>query len=117
MRRLALAIAFVAACGGGSISLDDLPDEASVGEEITISVKSNVKKSGRCEMSIAWPKVVATSGENKTPDADGKCSWKVIVPTDIPKKGTATLTVTVRKSTKATSTEYRTMTYEFDVKT
>jgi hypothetical protein len=40
----------------------------------------------------------------------------VTVPVEIPKKGNATLTVTVRKSTKATSTEYRTLTYDFDVK-
>lgn len=94
---------------------DDLPEDAKVGQEITISVKSNVKKSGRCEMSVAWPKVVATSGENKTPDGDGKCSWKMIVP-EVPKKGTATLTVVVRKSTKSNSTEYRVLTKEFEVK-
>lgn len=95
---------------------DDLPESVKTGEEITIAVKSSVKKSGQCEMSIAWPKVAATSGENKTPDGDGKCSWKVVVPTDIPKKGTATLTVVVRKSTKTNRTDYRVLTYEFEVK-
>jgi hypothetical protein len=95
---------------------DDLPDEVKVGEQVKIAVKSNVKKRGRCEMSIAWPDYAATAGENQEPDGNGKCSWTVTVPAEIPKKGNATLTVTVRKSTKATSTEYRTLTYDFDVK-
>ena len=95
---------------------DDLPEEVKVGEQIKIAVKSNVKKTGRCEMTIAWPQYTGTTGENQTPDGDGRCSWTVTVPNEIPKKGNATLTVTVRKSTKATSTQYRALTYDFDVK-
>ncbi len=95
---------------------DNLPNEVNVGEQVKIAVKSNVKKSGRCEMTIAWPKYTSVAGENQTPDGDGRCSWTVTVPVEIPKKGNATLTVVVRKSTKATSTEYRVLTYDFDVK-
>ena len=40
----------------------------------------------------------------------------MVVPTDIPKKGTATVTIIVRKSTKTTSTEYRVLTYDLEVK-
>jgi hypothetical protein len=105
---------------GGDIDIKlegiDLPDEVDVGDEIKIVVETSFKKSGKCEMSIAWPKYNAVSGENLTPDGDGRCSWKMTVPVEIPKKGTATLTVVVRKNDKKKSTELRVLTKEFEVK-
>ena len=68
---------------------DDLPDEVDVGDEITIAVDSSVEGRGKCEMSIAWPKHTAFSGEPQTPDDDGRCSW------------TAAITVKVNCSSRA----------------
>ena len=95
---------------------DDLPDEVDVGDEIKIAVDSSLEDKGKCEMSIAWPKYTTYSGEAQTPDDDGRCSWKVTVPVEIPKKGTATLTVVVRKNHKKNSSEVRILTKEFEVR-
>ena len=95
------------------IDANRAPDDASLGEELKITVQTNLKKKGTCQMSIAWPGKAAgtTSGESKSPDDSGKCSWKVVVPTTIEKKGTAKLNVTVSKDSSS-----RTVTKEFEVK-
>jgi hypothetical protein len=95
---------------------DDLPDEVDVGDEIKIAVETSLEEKGSCEMTIAWPRHTVYSGEAQTPDDDGRCSWKVTVPNEIPKKGTATLTVIVRKNHKKNSTEVRFLTKEIEVK-
>jgi hypothetical protein len=95
---------------------DDLPDEVDVGDEVKIAIDSSLNGKGRCEMSIAWPRYTTHSGEVQTPDDRGRCSWKVTVPAEIPKKGTATLTVVVRKNTKKNSSEVRVLTKEIEVR-
>jgi hypothetical protein len=93
------------------LELKDFPEDAKVGESVKFTVQSNVKKKGTCNLSVAWPKVAATGGEQKTPDGDGRCSWTMVVPT-VPKKGTATATITVTdKDGRA-----RSINKEFDVK-
>jgi hypothetical protein len=95
----------------------DLPDDdVEVGDEFKVTVDTDYKKEGLCDLAIAWPKIAATAGEQKTPDGDGRCSWKVTVPAEIPKRGTATLTVVVRKNDKKNNDEVRALTKEFDVK-
>jgi hypothetical protein len=94
----------------------DLPDDVDVGDQFKVTVDSNLNNRGKCEMSVAWPKHAATAGEAKTPDGRGRCSWTVTVPTEIPKRGKATLTVVVRKNNKKNSTELRVLTREFDVR-
>jgi hypothetical protein len=101
--------------GDIDIEIEDtsIPDSVSVGQEMKASVDTNVKKDkGRCELSITWPGAPAFAGEAKTTDDQGRCSWTTTVPSSIPARGTATLTLTVRKG----SSEYRTVTKVFDVK-
>lgn len=97
------------------IEPDDIPDEVEVGDEIKIAVKTSLKDKGKCEMGITWPKYTPYNGAAQTPD-DGRCSWKLIVPNEIPKKGTATLIIVVRKNNKKDSTELRYLTKEIEVK-
>jgi hypothetical protein len=95
---------------------DDLPDEVEVGDEIKIAVETSLKDKGKCEMTVAWPRYTSYTGEAQTPDDDGRCSWKVTVPVEIPKKGTANLSVVVRKNNKKASAEYRVLTKEIEVR-
>lgn len=96
---------------------EDLPDDVGVGQEVKISVKTNIKSKGTCDLSITWPKnavPASVAGEQQTPNGDGKCSWRLTAPTEIPKKGTATLSVIVKK--KKNDSVYRQLTAEFEVK-
>jgi hypothetical protein len=97
-------------------AIDLPPDDVDIGDTIKIAVETNMKKKGKCEMSIAWPRHTTVAGETQTPDGDGRCSWKMTVPAEIPKKGRATLTVVVRKNDKKNSDELRVLTREFDVR-
>jgi hypothetical protein len=105
---------------GGDLDIEldgsDLPDEVDVGESIRVAVDTNLNGKGKCEMSIAWPRYSVYGAEPTTPDSRGRCSWRVTVPAEIPKKGKATLTVVVRKNNKKNSTEVRTLTKELDVR-
>jgi len=93
------------------LELTDSPDDATVGDEVKVAVQTNMKKRGTCDLTMEWPKIPATTGEQKTPDGDGKCSWAVTVPS-VPKKGTTTLVVTIHNKDGAV----RVVTKEFDVK-
>jgi hypothetical protein len=101
---------------GGDVNLevevDKMPDDAKVGEEIEVAVTSELRKRGTCDMAIAWPVIGPIGAESKTPDDRGRCSWKLTVPATITKKGTATVTITIKRN----STNYRTVTKEFDVR-
>jgi len=94
------------------IDADELPDKVSAGEEFEVSIDTNLKNRGSCDVGVAWPKVGATAGERKTPSGNGRCSWKLPVPTTITKSGTATLTVVVTKNKRSV----RILTKEFDVR-
>jgi hypothetical protein len=104
--------------GDMDIELDgiDLPDEVDVGDSFRVAVDTNLNDKGKCEMSIAWPRYTTYGAEPQTPDSRGRCSWRVTVPTEIPKKGKATLTVVVRKNNKKNSSEVRTLTKDIDVR-
>lgn len=100
----------------GSLDLEidplDMPDDdVNLGEELKIGVDTNLKRKGSCALTMTWPKVGPVNGESQMPDDSGKCSWKVTVPTTVPAKSTASLTVTVYKD----SSTYRTLTREFKV--
>ena len=100
----------------GSLDLEidplDMPDDdVNLGEEIKIGVDTNLKRKGSCTLTMTWPKVGPVNGESQMPDDSGKCTWKVTVPTTVPTKSTASLTVTVYKN----SSTYRTLTREFKV--
>jgi hypothetical protein len=102
---------------GGNVELEiedvDLPDDVTVGQEVKVSVDTNITRSkGRCELQIAWPGYAAFTGDSMATDDKGRCSWKTTAPAAIPAKGTATLTLTVRKSSVYT----RTVTKQFEVK-
>jgi hypothetical protein len=97
------------------IDADNIPDEVEVGDEFKVAIETNLKDKGKCDLSITWPRHTTYAGESQTPDDDGRCSWRVKVPVEIPKSGTATLTVLVRKNTRKDSTEYRVLTKEIDV--
>lgn len=89
----------------------DMPDDVDLGEELKIGVDTNLKRKGSCTLTMTWPKVGPVNGESQMPDDSGKCSWNVKVPTTVPAKSTASLTVTVYKD----SGTYRTLTREFKV--
>ncbi len=93
------------------LEVDKFPEEARIGEEVEISISSDQGNKGSCELSINWPVVAATAGESKKTD-DGKCTWKMVVPATITKKGTANVLITVRGK----SGVWRSIAREFDVK-
>jgi hypothetical protein len=99
--------------GDVNISLDvnDFPDEGKVGEALKFSVDTSLGNKGTCSLTVTWPQVGATAGDNKTP-SDGKCSWTMTVPATITKKGTASAVITVTNR----SGTARAVTKEFDVK-
>lgn len=105
---------------GGDIDIEldgvDLPDEVDVGDTFRVTVDTSLEDRGTCELGIVWPRYSGYAAEKQTPDDSGRCSWRVTVPTEIPRKGTATLTVIVRKNNKKNSTEVRTLTKKFDVR-
>jgi hypothetical protein len=93
------------------LELDDLPDDAKVGDTIQVRVDTNMKNKGTCELALTWPVLGGTAAETKTPDGSGRCTWSIPVPTGITKKGTATFVVTIRKDSK-----YRSVTKEIDIR-
>ena len=97
-----------------TVKLREKPDRVDTGSDARFEVETNASD-GRCSLAVAYrdkDELQVAAGEID----DGRCSWKVKIPTEIPKKGTATLTVVVRKNTRKDSTEYRILTKEFDVK-
>lgn len=94
------------------LEADELPDKVTVGEQFEISIDTNLKNRGSCEVAVMWPRLGQEAGERKTPNNSGRCSWKMTVPTTIEKSGTATLTVVVTRNKNSA----RIMTKEFDVK-
>ena len=101
---------------GGNIEIelgaDDLPDELSVGEQFDVSIDTNLKNRGECVVVVTWPKIGQELSEKKTPNGNGRCSWKMTVPTSITKDGEATLVVIVTRN-KNTN---RTLTKEIEIK-
>ena len=100
--------------GSMNVEIDplDMPDDAGLGEELTIGVDTNIKRRGSCSLTMTWPKLGPSLVGSQMPDDNGKCSWKVKVPADVPTKTTASLTITVHKD----SSTYRSLTREFKVK-
>jgi hypothetical protein len=95
------------------LEVDKFPDEAKIGGEVEIGIDSDQGNKGSCELTINWPSVGAVAQETKK-TSDGKCSWRITVPTTITKKGTANVTMIVRSSKN--SAVYRQVTKEFEVK-
>src|SRR3712207_4929324 len=95
------------------IDPDELPDKVTVGGEFEISIDTNLKNRGACDVTVTWPHGGQEVGGRKTPAGNGRCSWKMTVPATITKGGKATLTVVVTRNKRSA----RILTKEFDVRT
>ena len=92
------------------MEIKEFPDDANFGDEVEFAIETGYRKKGTCTIVVTWPKIGAQGGESKTPDDRGRCSWKMTVPTMIPKKGTASVVIAVTKDNAA-----RSVTKEFEV--